>query len=84
MDQPNIDVFLSQLENEIFTISQKLLRYSDFSKNKWQTVRSLADDCHVVTKKADKSWCVVVLDRSDYILEIEKQLTIKQFIRYYV
>ena len=31
-------------------------------------------------KKADKDWCVIVSDHSDYVLETEKQLTTKQFI----
>ena len=35
---------------------------------------SLADDKQIVVKKANKSSCVVVWDRDDYLLEAERQL----------
>ena len=47
-------VFLSQLQKEIFILSEKPLRYSNLSKEEWQAVRSLANDCNIVIKKADK------------------------------
>ena len=31
------------------------LDYSNLSKEKWEAVRVLADDCNIVFKKADKS-----------------------------
>ena len=36
-------------------------------------VRSLADDRNIVINKVDKGSCVVVWDRSDYVMEAEKQ-----------
>ena len=74
LDHPNIEVFLSQLGKEIFTLDQKPLRYSNLSKEEWQAVRSLDNDRNIAIKKADKGSCVVIWNRSDYIMEAEKQL----------
>ena len=56
----NVEVFLSQLEKDIFTRSEKPLRYSNLSKEEWQALRSLAKDRNIVIKKADKGSCVVI------------------------
>ena len=37
-------------------------------------MRSLVNDRTVIIKKADKSSCVIVWDREDYIAEVERQL----------
>ena len=47
------------------------------SKKEWQVVRSLANDCNTVIKKADEDSCVVIWDRLDYIMKAEKQLSDK-------
>ena len=52
LGHPNIKAFLSQLQKETFTRSQKPLRYSNISKEEWQAVCSLANDCNIVIKKA--------------------------------
>ena len=70
----NFEAFLSQLEKEVFTVSQKPLRYLNLSKEEWQTVRSLSTDRNIVIKKADKGSGVVIWDCLDYIMESEKQL----------
>ena len=71
---PNIEVLLSQIEHELFQISDKCLPYSNLTKEQWLAVRSLADNRSIVIKKADKGSCIVVWDRGDYLLEAEKQL----------
>ena len=72
---PNLEVFLSQVERELFEIANTSLGYSNFSKEEWQAMRELANDRIIVIKQADKGSCVVVLDRSDYIAGAEKQLS---------
>ena len=72
---PCLEVFLSQVENELFEITKQDLRYSNLSKEEWRAIKSLADDRSIVIKKADKALCVVVWDRNDYILQAEKQLS---------
>ena len=69
------EVFLSQVGNEFFEIPSSDLKYSNMSREEWQTVRSLADDRSIVLKKSDKGSCVVVWDRNDYLPEAERQLS---------
>ena len=71
---PNLEVFLSQIENELFKTVETPLSYSNLSKEEWEAVRTLADDRNIVIKKADKDSCVVIWDRNDYITEAESQL----------
>ena len=70
---PNLEVYLSQVENELFSIADEPIRYSNLSKEEWIAMRSLADDRSIVIKKADKGSCIVVWDRNDYLREAEKQ-----------
>ena len=59
----NLEVFLSQVESELYIEIQGSLRYSNLSQEEWRAVRSLADDRSIVIKKPDKGSCVVVWDR---------------------
>ena len=67
-------MYLSQVENELFSITDEPIRYSNLSKEEWIVMRSLADDRSIVIKKAHKGCCTVVWDRNDYLREAEKQL----------
>ena len=58
--QPNLEVYLSQIENEVFKIPKEQLGYSNLSKLEWEAIRSLAGDRSIMIKKADKGSCVVV------------------------
>ena len=51
---PNLGVFLSELEKQIFKIVDSKLGYSNFSKEEWQAMRALADDRSTVKKKLTK------------------------------
>ena len=77
MVHPDVEVFLSQIEQKIFKVVQSPLGYSNLSKEEWKVVRSLASDRNIVIKKVDKEPCVVIWNRSDYIMEAEKQLNDK-------
>ena len=72
---PNLEVFLTELEKQTFKIVDSKLGYSNFTKEKWQAMRGMADDRCIAIIKADKGSIVVVWDRNDYILETEKQLS---------
>ena len=78
---PNLEVFLSEVEKELFTVVDSMLGYSNLSKEEWKAMRTLADDKTIVIKKADRGSCVVVWDRNDYIKEAEKQLNGAMFMR---
>ena len=54
MGHPNVEVFLSQIEHEIFKEVESPLGHSNLSKEEWKAVRSLANDRNIVIKKADK------------------------------
>ena len=70
-------MFLSQIEHEIFKEVQSPLGYSNLSKEECKAVRSLVNNGNILINKADKGSCVVIWDRSDYIMEAEKQLNDK-------
>ena len=63
LGHPNLKVFLSQVESELFIETQDSLRYSNLSQEEWRAVRSLADGKSIIIKKGDKGCCVVVWDR---------------------
>ena len=69
-----IEVYLSQVEKEIFELAVSHLGYSNFTKEEWTVIRKLADDRSTIIKKADKGSGVVVWDSNDYIVKLEKQL----------
>ena len=73
--QPNLEVFLSEVEKELFKCPDKNLGYSNLSREEWKAMHSLADDRSIVIKKADKGSSVVVWDHNDYVMEAEKQLS---------
>ena len=72
--QPNVEVFFSSVEKELFEDIGTSLRYSNLSTEEWKAKRSLAGDRSIVIKKADKGSAVVLWDRNDYIKEAEKRL----------
>ena len=71
---PNLELFSSQIEKELFEVCKSNLGYLNFSKEEWQCMCLLANDRSIVIKKAGKSSCVVFWDREDYIAEASEQL----------
>ena len=57
---PNFEVFLNEVEKELFTVVNSKLGYPNLSKEDWKAMRTLADDRTIVIKKTDKESCVVV------------------------
>ena len=72
---PNLEVFLSQVESDLFKAIERPIGYSNLSKEEWDAIRPLADDRNIVIKRADKGSCVVIWDRNDYVKEAEIQLS---------
>ena len=48
---PFLEVFLSQLGNNLLEITKQELSYSNLSKEAWRAIRSLANDRPIVIKK---------------------------------
>ena len=75
LGHPNLELFLSQVENELFEITKEPTRYSNLSQEEWRAIRTLADGRSIVIKKADKGSCIVVWDRADYLRERGRETT---------
>ena len=78
-----MELFFSQVEKGLFEISKTILGYSNFSKEEWQSLRSLADYRYIVIKKTHKDSGVIVWDHNDYIAKAEKQLNNKSVYKKY-
>ena len=76
-EDPHLKVFLSKVEEELFTVIERSVRNSNLSQEEWEARRSLADDRNIAIKKTDKGSCVVIWHRNDYIAEAEKELSDK-------
>ena len=48
---PNLEVFLTKIEEELFKVIEAPWNYSNLTKEEWQIIRSLADDRSIVKKK---------------------------------
>ena len=70
-DHTFFDVFLSQVEAELFKMPSSSIRCSNMPKDEWDAIRSLADGRNIVIKRADKGFCVAVWHRKDYLLEAD-------------
>ena len=73
---PNVEVFTSPVEPDLFKAIERLLGYSNLPKEEWDAIRSLADDRSIVRKRADEGCCIVIWDRKQ-----KSNLAIKMFIR---
>ena len=71
---PALEILLSKLENEVFSVLPGTPREYNLLKEEWLAMRGLAEDRNITIKPADKWSCVVLWDREDYLAEAEKQL----------
>ena len=69
-----LELFLSTVEEEIFSLLPGKATSFNLSKEEWKAMRGLKEDSGIIIKSADKGSCVVVWDRSDYLEEGRKQL----------
>ena len=51
---PNLEVFLSEVEKEIFTVVDSKLVYSNLPKEEWKAMRTLGDSRAIVKKRQTK------------------------------
>ena len=71
---PCLQVYLSQVEKEPLELVVSHLGYSNFIREEWKAIRSLADNRSIIIKKADKGSGIVVWERIDSIVAAEKQV----------
>ena len=80
-DYPNLKVFLSHVESDLFKAIKRPLGYSNPSKEVWVVFRSRADDRNIVLKRADKVFCVSFVIETTMIRKQKSNLAVKIFIR---
>ena len=71
---PALEMFLSQMEGEIFSLLPGKSTSYNLTKEEWKAMKGLAEDRRIVIKPADKGSCVVVWDKLDYLAEAENHL----------
>ena len=49
--EQHLEVFLTRVEEELFTVIERPVRHSNLSQEEWKAIRSLADDINIVIKK---------------------------------
>ena len=73
LGHPNLEIFLSELEKELFEDSNfSHFQRKNFSREKLKALKDLAKDKSIVIKRADKGSCVVIWDTEDYLKEADK------------
>ena len=73
--QPCVELFLSKLEEELFSFLRGKPQCYNMTKEEWQAMRNIADDRSIITEPADKGSCVVVWDDEYYLAEGYKRLS---------
>ena len=49
----NLEMYLSQVETELFSVADEPIRYSNLSKKEWIAMRSLVDNRSIVVKREE-------------------------------
>ena len=55
-----LEVFWSQVRNELFKLPPADIKYSNLSREELNAIRSLADDRNIIIKKANKGSYIVI------------------------
>ena len=74
-----LDFYIEAVTQEILQASSKQKMYSNISKEEMESLRSLSQDDSIVIKKADKSNMVAIMNKPDYIKEVECQLSDEKY-----
>ena len=71
-------MFLSEIEEELIKINKHDMNYSNLSKEERDALLNLSHDDSTIIKHADKANGIAFWDRSDYLLECQRQLSEQQ------
>lgn len=74
-----LDFYIEAISQELFQAEPKAKFHSNMSKSEFASLQSLARDSSIVIKKADKSGTIVIMNKSDYIAEVERQLNNSEY-----
>ena len=69
-----LEMYLSELEEEILKIDEAGQNYPNLTKAECEALQDLMYDKNIVIKPADKGSAIVIWDKQDYLKECELQL----------
>lgn len=75
----SLDFYIDSITNEILQNDKKYKYAPNLSQEELEALKCLRNDDSIVIKKADKGSTVVIMNRNDYIAEVERQLEDRQF-----
>ena len=70
----SLDFYLEAITHEILQHTKKYKYHCNLSPGERKALFDLSHDENIIIKKADKSSSIVIMNRSDYIQEVERQL----------
>ena len=73
-----IQLYLSHVEEKLLSYTEIKHFYYNLTREERQAMYNLKSDQSIVIKEADKGSAVVIWDKKDYLLEVEKQLSCKE------
>ena len=73
-----LEMYLSEIEEELMKINEHGMNYSNLSKEERDALHNLSHDDSIMIKTADKGSGIVIWDRSDCLLECQRQLSDQQ------
>ena len=74
-----MDLYIDFITNEIFQNDKKYKFTPNLSPEELEALKQLRCDNSIVIKKADKGSTIVIVNRDDYIAEVERQLNNSNF-----
>ena len=69
-----LDFYIKAIHQEILNSLPKKSTYTKISKEELKSQRRLSNDPDIIIKKADKSSTIVIMDKGNYLQEVERQL----------
>lgn len=76
MNDPCINTFQKLISRDLALIANKRnRRWQNIPKEEINALRALGKDQHIIIKEADKGGAVAILNRTDYVQEIRRQLS---------
>ena len=74
-----MDFYIDSITNEILQNDKKYKFTPNLSPEELEALKQLRNDNTIVFKKADKGSYVVIMNRDEYIAEVERQLNDTHF-----
>ena len=73
-----LEMYLSETKEELIKINEHGMSYSNLSKEERDALHNLSQNDSIIIKPADNGSGIVIWDRSDCLLECQRQLSEQQ------